>query len=241
MYSELSISINENHYKILLQRGFYSLQNTQSTHKHGYSEVHVISGGPAYFRVEQKTFKLNDSDMIIIPKGVFHSWSNGDGMTRHTAFQTDAAFSRVEVISLDRHVACGFFEEIGKAERTRDHRIIATYIPLLMSYADTMLHIPVFCAPDEVMLIDNFFSTYYNKNARLKDLAKILHLSERQTERKVLEHTGRTFKKELAASRIAVAQHLMSTTDMSLSDIAQYVGYGSYAGFWKAMKKGYNE
>jgi AraC-like DNA-binding protein len=34
-----------------------------------------------------------------------------------------------------------------------------------------------------------------------------------------------------------MAKHLIATTDMSLGEVADYVGYRSYAGFWKAMKK----
>lgn len=34
-----------------------------------------------------------------------------------------------------------------------------------------------------------------------------------------------------------VAAHLMDRTDMSMEAIAQYVGYQSYSGFWKAWQK----
>ena len=34
-----------------------------------------------------------------------------------------------------------------------------------------------------------------------------------------------------------VAEHLSKTTDMTLEDISRYIGYKSYAGFWKAKKR----
>ena len=86
-------------------------------------------------------------------------------------------------------------------------------------------------------LIREFFSTYYNENVSLSDLAAILHLSERQTERRVFAYTGNSFRKELVETRMNAAKHLMETTDMPLTAIAKHVGYSSYTGFWKARQR----
>ena len=118
--------------------------------------------------------------------------------------------------------------------------MISAYIPLLCSYVIASHPRDISEVTDEGMLIEVFFSTSYNKDVQLSDLAAILHLSERQTERKLIEHTGHTFREELAATRISVAKYLQSTSSMSLSEIATYVGYHSYAGFWKAMKKDFS-
>ena len=74
-------------------------------------------------------------------------------------------------------------------------------------------------------------------DVHLCDLARYLHLSERQSERAVIEYTGKTFRDALVEMRMNTAEHLHKTTDMSLTEISQYVGYKSYNGFWKAMKK----
>ena len=76
---------------------------------------------------------------------------------------------------------------------------------------------------------------------RIEDLAKELHLSTRQTERLVFANTGNTFGNELTLTRIAIAKHLIKTTDMKLSDVAEYVGYKSYAGFYKALNRDKNK
>ena len=41
----------------------------------------------------------------------------------------------------------------------------------------------------------------------------------------------------ISSTRVMIAKQLLRSSDMSLSEIAEYVGYRSYAGFWKAMKK----
>ena len=71
----------------------------------------------------------------------------------------------------------------------------------------------------------------------LSDLADQLHISERHAERLVLQYTGRSFREELVAVRMRIAHQLMQAENASLEQIAKYVGYRSYSGFWKAMKR----
>ena len=86
-------------------------------------------------------------------------------------------------------------------------------------------------------MIREFFSNRYGSDRGLGELAEILHVSERQAERLVWECVGRSFRDELTATRMVVADQLLNTTDISLGELAQYLGYKSYAGFWKAYKK----
>ena len=242
MYFKLTLKINNKVCNAFLQDGFYSLLNERSStvHKHNYAEVHIVSGGSAKFKVESSTYTVKDGELMLIPRGNFHTWSDdgsNNGPILHTAFIIDTPLSSCEVITADPDVVRGFFNEIKKFNSTQNHSVINSYIPLLLSYTQNLPLSPHSKKSDDGVLIENFFSTQYSRDIRLSDLAQILNLSQRQTERKVLEYTGHTFNEELSATRIAVAQYLESSTDMSLSQIAEYVGYKSYAGFWKAMKK----
>ena len=51
------------------------------------------------------------------------------------------------------------------------------------------------------------------------------------------EELKMTFGEYLLHQRMTVVQNLMETTSMTLTEIARYVGYNSYCGFWKAYKK----
>ena len=92
-------------------------------------------------------------------------------------------------------------------------------------------------ANDEGYIICEFFSNHYNGVIKVSDLAKTLGFSEKQTERLVLKFTGRTFKQELVSRRMEMARYLEKNTNMTMTEIALYVGYNSYNGFWKAYKK----
>ena len=52
-----------------------------------------------------------------------------------------------------------------------------------------------------------------------------------------MEISRKIAKMHVVEMRMNTAEHLHKTTDMSLTEISQYVGYKSYNGFWKAMKK----
>ena len=47
----------------------------------------------------------------------------------------------------------------------------------------------------------------------------------------------RVHVQELTLQRMTVAAHLVTHTQMSMEEIAQYVGYQSYSGFWKAWRR----
>ena len=238
MYYELNVITKNKSCKAFLHEDAYSLCSSFATiHKHTYSEIHLISNGKAVFKVENDVFEVADGEMIAIPKGMFHSWQAGGPDTLHASFQIDIPIDIVGVIKADSSVIKGMFNEIKKCRDSKNHAVIAAYIALLCNYLPDAEFEAASEVTDAGLLIEEFFSMAYNKGVSLRDLADTLHLSERQTERLIKEYTGSTFKTILSESRIKVAVYLIETTDMSLSSVAEYVGYSSYAGFWKAMKK----
>ena len=90
------------------------------------------------------------------------------------------------------------------------------------------------------LIIEDFFSKKYNLGVTLNDLAEELAISSKHTEREVKRLTGNTFAKELAKRKLNAAIILSQTTNLSLAQISQLVGYSSYCGFYKAYKKMFN-
>ena len=87
------------------------------------------------------------------------------------------------------------------------------------------------------LLIEDFFSRKYSESITLEDLAKDLILSCKQTEREVKRFTGNTFNEELSKRRINAAMILLQTTNLPLARIGEMVGYASYSGLYKALKR----
>lgn len=111
------------------------------------------------------------------------------------------------------------------------------YIGLFCSYFQNEEILKAQPITDYGFLIHEFFTNNYSFDIHLSDLADELHLSQRQAERLVIEYTGNSFREELCQTRVTMAKELLKNTGMSLGEVSRYVGYRSYAGFWKAMKK----
>ena len=237
MYNEITVMIGTEAHRAFLQNGFYNNTTPSRIHKHNYTEIHITSGGTSKFTVENKEYSAKDGSILVIPPRTYHCRQVEETECRHSAFQIDLETVSPGVYNLAPETVSDFFKEIEKADQSGDHTVISAYISLVCSYFESVRREMSKPASDYGFSIHEFFTQNYNKNIRLADLAEALHLSERQAERLVIEHTGKTFRDELSSIRIEMARHLISTTNMPLGDVAGYVGYRSYAGFWKAMKK----
>jgi len=238
MYNELTVSIGTQQLKAFLTDGFFQPKVISPfLHKHNYTEIHIITEGTAIYTVENKVHKLQSGDMIVIPRSNFHRCEKKDDETLYAAFQINYDVKKEGVFHIGNGLSADFLKEIEKAKNTQNYTRLSAYISLFCSYFYTADNISIQPVMDYALLMSEFLSLNYARDLRLGDLAETLHLSERQTERLVIEHTGRTFKEELVSIRMNIAKKLFENSDMSLTEIAQYVGYHSYAGFWKAMKK----
>lgn len=83
------------------------------------------------------------------------------------------------------------------------------------------------------IMIEEYVNRNYDKNLSLKDLSNVLHLSEKQTVRTFEKEFQMGFRAYIMKFRLNVATHLLSQTDLSVTEIASKVGYKSYNGFYK--------
>ncbi|MHB1154806.1 MAG: AraC family transcriptional regulator [Eubacteriales bacterium] len=90
------------------------------------------------------------------------------------------------------------------------------------------------------MIIDSFVAEHYSQEAKYDILAQLLCLSRIQCIRVVNKLTGETLGSLIKRQRMNIARQLMEAGHMSLTEIADYVGYSSYSGFFVTYKNYYN-
>lgn len=238
MHKELTVTIGETPLNVFLQNGFYPhTPPTPTPHKHFYSEVHLFAGGAAQFQVEKETFSLPENSVILVPPGRFHCCIYKEESAKHTAFQISFPAEHIEIFHTEYAFALAFLNQIEQSKQTGDYASVAAYIAFFCSFLCKIKPVQAKQIKDPTFLISEFFSDWYHTDVQVEDLAEELSMSVRQTERMVIQVTGKCFRDMLVHTRMTAAKQLLETTDMPLSQIAQTVGYQSYAGFWKAAKK----
>jgi two-component system response regulator YesN len=88
-------------------------------------------------------------------------------------------------------------------------------------------------------LIEEYISNFFHFSDGLSGLASQLYLSERQTRRIVKQFFGEEYKTLIIKQRMETAQILLKTSNLSLDQIAEKVGYKSYSGFHMAFVKAF--
>lgn len=85
-------------------------------------------------------------------------------------------------------------------------------------------------------IIDAFFDDF-NEHISLNDLANKLGLSTRQTTRFLKNQYNCTFKEKLIKTRIEISKKLLTSTNLSINDIMEKVGYESRKHFTNIFAK----
>lgn len=223
--------------KAFFQGGFYKTPNTKTgLHLHHHTEIHFLDSGNALFLADGKQLELHAGEILVIPPHCLHTCISRTEGTKHKAFQTDYEAELLKKYTISNGIIEELIPAIEEACIKKDYSRVSLYLPLLCSlyHSATVSATPV---TDYSFLICEFFFLNYRESVTLTDLARTLCLSERQTERLVQSYTGYSFREMLNDTRMKVAQQLMQSQSMTLEEIAQYVGYQSYSGFWKAWKK----
>lgn len=91
---------------------------------------------------------------------------------------------------------------------------------------------------NRLVLIENSF-LYQFASITLEQLADMLKLSPRQTQRAVYKQFGMSFQDKKLLARMEAASRLLQTTRSSISEIAAQVGFTSLEQFSNAFKKYY--
>ncbi len=223
--------------KVFLKGGFYPKElHLSPLHQHHYAEVHMVLKGEATLWIEGKSIALKPGQILLIPAKLYHKIKYGDPQTIHSAFGIDFGINQVVCKSMNLSTMNDFFEALKENENLEVDAKLFSYILLVCSILMDSFKIGVSENIDDEFMIAEFFSENYYQDVQVSDLASILHLSEKQTQMLVKQHTGRTFKQELTSYRMKMADYLIEETNMPMQEVAEKIGFRTYSGFWKVYK-----
>lgn len=235
---EMPLAVGNRSLTAFLQDGFFNtVENKVSHHSHSNTELHLIVRGRTEYMVDGKYLQLGRGQMVVIPGGAFHGGWNPEPDTLRLAFQINLPVTALQVLKVPERETDGLYGAICEFKETGNAARMGLYLSLVCSHLCRDMELKPEPVTDRGFLISEFFCNNYAQDISLEDLADVLKVSQRQASRLVQKYTGRSFQEELAEHRIQAARRLMRETDMSMERIAEAVGYKSYSGFWKIMKK----
>jgi len=102
--------------------------------------------------------------------------------------------------------------------------------------APVRMRVPALTRAGLMPIIEDAFF-YRHRTLTLSDLASLLNLSQRQTQRLLRDNFGKTFSQKLTDARMAAASQLLTGTDLSVTEIAERSGYSSIEHFSAAFHR----
>lgn len=201
-------------------------------HSHGHGELQVILEGEIIIDKENWQHRFSKGDAIYIPPKTQHICYDGDTPSKRITIPVFSNHKKFSFCKLSQ----AFIDEFTREIKSKNSEGVIEYLIYIFA---NLLKKENFSNtnPQYSQIISSFFeSNFHNKNIHLSDLAKLLNFSEAHTQRIVKKCTGKPFLQSLTEFRIKNAETMHSTHNMSYYEIYPYVGYESYAGFYKAKK-----
>ena len=85
--------------------------------------------------------------------------------------------------------------------------------------------------------IIRYIHSHYREDLSLGSLAEVMHLNASYVSQLFSRESGTTYRKYLTELRIEKAKELLTTTNLSLSEVSEQVGFNDYFYFLKTFKK----
>lgn len=217
-------------------------------------EYFIILSGSCRMDVEDKAFNLSAGDGILIPPKKYHltldmseDFQNiilpfslksltGDRITPIDSPKiisvTQSSLEDARQMCLCMSAKKTFYRASAEARFSLIVLDVLSQILPQKLYHKTASNIE----EEQLNKIDDFFERSLTDNATVADLAKIIHLSVRQTSRVLYKVYGMNFSEKKLHARMDKATYLLRTTDLSISEISESVGYVSENSFFKSFK-----
>lgn len=239
MNSEFTIDINDNQTKVYMQIGFFSHENiSYPLHTHIFIEMHIFLNGTAILKCDKEDVQINTGDVLIVPANTPHQYYSIEKGAKRITFlidyDTPCTLHKTTIPKTLLTLLCNEIQNYVLTGRNSKLKALLSYICSDFFVTPKKQTVPPIT--NRELIIEEFFSKKYNLNVSIDDLASELMLSKKQTAREVKKFTGNTFTGELSKRKINAAIILSRTTNLSLTQISEKVGYSSYSGFYKAYK-----
>ena len=258
---DISVHLDDSNYVVHLGD---SLENEQycwdkQRHCNADHELHVVLSGNCVLDVEGRRYSLSANKAVFIAPGQYHnpqeisddfqkisvslSISPGPGK-KHFWDQISPCVLIDMPCAFATFAEC-LYQEI-RCKSTFQNQMLHAFCEALVITLARTLEIPQWgkntdvAADHRADVMDNFFVLPIGEDCTETNLAQKLYLSTRQLARVMQSYYGMSFREKLLRSRMEYAGWLLRTTNQTVTEICNAVGYKSESVFYQNFKKQYH-
>jgi len=245
--------------------GKFTADISEHSHSTNSCEIHYIIDGEGVVTLHGKTYPVSAENIYITGPFVEHAqtYNASDPMIEFCIYLSFDKMTRKPEDDISKALYIIFMEsdpeihrveaflkpiafQIAKECISKNYGYIAIVGALLQQfivlclriYSKTLMNVTI--APSSLetnyLIIENSFLFEYN-TITLMTLSKRLNVSPRQTQRILLKNYHKNFQQKKLEAKMSAALFYLQTKDMSISSIAEQLGYSSVEHFSSSFKK----
>lgn len=236
--------------------------NSATRHCHKEYELHILLAGKAMVEVGKQTCQMTAGQGMLIAPGKYHRTSSERNAIERLSLQVSVSEGSLAEL-LQREVPeCVVFQVSQRLidlcreyyyetaavnpYRREVQQVLLTYllVGLLRLMSDQQVpdeSVTTMSALERRGIIDDFFGDRFAEAAGQAELARRLHISQRQLARVLEKDYGMNYREMLIRARMDQAAWLLRTTKQPIPQIAAHVGYKSESAFYKVFYNQYQQ
>lgn len=234
--------------------------STQNLHRHTYYEFFFCID-PLVITTSSGEHVFENSVVIIPPrlqhytmrKNVYNfmvrfSAPHGSDSKRYNLLNKNLAKTEIPILPLTEKTLLYIRDlRLALLEKFKDRQLkLKSLLTLIMldvinSYAEeqSAKESASSAKANYFLTVESIIASKYTTVTTLKQLAKLLHLSEKQTSRFIHKAYGQSFSDIINDKRLEVAKSLLVSTEMSVSQVISFLNFKSESYFFALFKKKY--
>ncbi|MDD3428617.1 MAG: AraC family transcriptional regulator [Oscillospiraceae bacterium] len=223
-------------------------------HTHPFAELFYVISGKGSFIVEDEVFEVHEDDFVIVNPNVMHTESSLDKSPLEYIVLGVAGlsflFNDVNTHSLfNYHIHRANFlfylkallsevENGGENSDVARQNLFELLLINMMRYAHVSFSVATVQKADrECSIAKRYIDAHFKENISLDDLAALTHTNKYYLAHSFTKTFGTSPINYLQEKRIAESKSLLSSTNHSISQIAQIMGFSSPSYFTQVFTK----
>lgn len=219
-------------------------------HLHKELEIVYVISGKCVAYADKNSYLLKPGDMFIsFPNQVHYYKTVENGKYALLIFSPDIIYEYASLISKsipDRNCILSdeeselktIFAKMSDADTDYNNLTVCGYINVLMGTVLPLLNLKIVDKnkTSAFYAIVEFCSNNFKNDITLETVSEKLHLSKYYVSHIINKRLGQNFNEYINNMRVSEALSFLRETDMKISDISEYVGFGTIRSFNRAFR-----